>query len=315
MQKVKQFFKDNLHWLIVGGVAILCAIFLIAGHTSENGQYITLNGSDAQISEGTKEWIESASEAMNRIMNESKPTDEATEDAHDEDQVGLGFYTTIEDVLGRMLQDGNNDNGLGWQCSRYTGWLGTGQWSYSSAHPDYGPRNGKDMAQWLVDNYGYKYIDQPVKGAIGSGGFNTLYGHTALYLYSTGTNTAMVQDANYVPLTVSTHNMNIEGWVWVVPGSYNPEPEPTPSPEPTPTPSPEPTPSPSPVSDCQRWTLVWGDTLGKIMNTCEGKIEWGEAMNQYAQSWIDESTGKTVFEGWSTYPGIGLYAGHTIVRK
>lgn len=311
MEKVKKFFFDNLHWIVVGGVAILCAIFLIAGHTSENGKYITLDGSDAQISEGTKEWIESANEAMNRIMNESKPTDEATEDAHNEDQVGLGFYTTIEDVLGRMLQDGNNDNGLGWQCSRYTGWLGTGQWSYSSAHPDYGPRNGKDMAQWLVDNYGYKYIDQPVKGAIGSGGFNTLYGHTALYLYSTGTNTAMVQDANYVPLTVSTHNMNIEGWVWVVPGSYNPEPEPTPpSPEPTPAPSPEPV-----ANSCDRWTLSWGDTLGKIMLACEGQVVWGDAMASYAQQWYDESTGKSVWDGWTTPPGIGLYAGHVIVKK
>ena len=269
MGKVKKLLNDYLHWFIVGGVVLLCAIFLIAGHASQNGNYVTLDGSDAQISEGTKEWIESANEAMNRIMNESKPTDETTEDAHNEDQVGLGFYTTIEEVLGRMLQDGNNDNGLGWQCSRYTGWLGTGQWSYSSAHPDYGPRNGKDMAQWLVDNYGYKYIDQPVRGAIGSGGFNTLYGHTALYLYSTGANTAMVQDANYVPLTVSTHNMNIEGWVWVVPGSYNPEPEPTP---PTPTPIPTPTPTSEPVTlvgpksgDVIEYTYVYGDYFSKVL--------------------------------------------------
>ena len=272
MQKVKKFFRENLHWVIVGGVIILCAVFLIAGHTSKNGQYITLDGSDAQISEGTKEWIESANEALYRIMNESKPTDEATEDAHDEDQVGLGFYTTIEDVLGRMLQDGNNDNGIGWECSRYTGWLGTGQWSYSSANPNYGPRNGKDMAKWLVDYYGYKYIDKPVRGAIGSGGFNTLYGHTALYLYSTGENTAMVQDANYVPQTVSTHNMNIEGWVWVVPGSYNPQPEPTPTP-----PTPVPTPTPE-SGDKINYVYVKGDYFSKVLvrlGLDEGHL-WGE---------------------------------------
>ena len=59
-----------------------------------------------------------------------------------------------------------------------------------------------------------------MEGAIGSGGFNTRYGHTAMYLYSTGANSAMVNDANFVPLKVSTHNMNISGWVWVVPGDY-----------------------------------------------------------------------------------------------
>jgi LysM repeat protein len=31
----------------------------------------------------------------------------------------------------------------------------------------------------------------------------------------------MVNDANYTPLKVSTHNMNISGWKWVVPGNYN----------------------------------------------------------------------------------------------
>lgn len=268
MQKVKQFFKDNLHWLIVGGVAVLCAIFLIAGHTSENGQYITLNGSDAQISEGTKEWIESANEALYRIMNEDAPTNEAIEEEYKngfEGDEGLGGSTTLEAVKSRRLQDGNNDNGNGWQCSRYTGWLATGKWSYSSAHPDYGPVNGKNMAAWLVQNFGWKYIDTPVEGAIGSGGFNTLYGHTAMYLYSTGTNTATVNDANYVPLTVSTHNMNIEGWVWVVPGDYTPDPEPTPTP-----PSPEPTPTPvTPVGpksgDVIEYTYVKGDYFSKVL--------------------------------------------------
>ena len=76
-----------------------------------------------------------------------------------------------------------------------------------------------------------------------------------------------------------------------------------------------PEPTPTPVSDCKSWTLSWGDTLSYIMKTCEGSVTWGETMNNYAKQWIDESTGKTVYEGWSTYPGIGLYAGRTIVKK
>lgn len=304
MKKISKWLVNNLPWLIVAAVALMCTLFIIFGTKTEDGTY-TLDGKPAQISDTTKKWIESASEAMARIMNQDKPTDEETIKANAGAQ-GKGFYTTIDDVLGRRLADGNNDNGNGWQCSRYTGWLGTGQWSYSSAHPDYGPVNGKDVAQWLVDNYGYKYIDEPVRGAIGSGGFNTLYGHTAMYLYSTGEHTAMVNDANYVPLTVSTHNMNIDGWVWVVPGSYEPEPEPTPKPEPEPEPV---------VSVCDEWTLRWGDTLGLIMQTCEGYVEWGESMRSYARTWVDKQTGMTVLDGWNSYNGIGLYAGHTIKKN
>ena len=111
-----------------------------------------------------------------------------------------------------------------------------------------------------MKKYGWKYTDKPVPGAIGSGGFNTQYGHTAMYLYSTGANTAMVNDANFVPLRVATHNMNISGWVWVVPGDYNPNP---PAPTPTPTPAPTPKPTPAPVSS-DAYTVVRGDTLGGI---------------------------------------------------
>ena len=235
-------------------------------------------------------------ENMNRIMNLDQPADQ-----NENFNNGLGFYTTIEAILGRKLLDGNNDNGAGWQCSRYTAWLATGQWSYNQQHPDYGPVNGKDVAQWLVDYYGFKYIDVPVEGAIGSGGFNTRYGHTVMYLYSTGQNTAMVNDANFVPLTVATHNMNIEGWVWVVPGSYEPVPEPSPVP-----------PAPEPIK-CDIRDVKWGDTLGKIMLEREGYIDWS-AMNDYAKRWhsIKFKLYNSVYDGWNSKNGVGLFAGDVI---
>ena len=238
-------------------------------------------------------------DAMNRIMNLDQP---AIEDSSENFNTGLGFYTTIDAVIGRRLNDGNNDDGNGWQCSRYTAWLGTGQWSYNYQHPDYGPVNGKDIAEWLVDYYGYKYIDKPVEGAIGSGGFNTKYGHTAMYLYSTGENTAMVNDANFVPLTVATHNMNIEGWVWVVPGSYEPEPEP----------EPEPDPSPEPLK-CDIRNVIAGDTLSGIMLENEGYIDWS-IMNDYAKKWhsVDYKLTESVYDGWISENGVGLFAGDTI---
>lgn len=84
-------------------------------------------------------------------------------------------------------------------------------------------------------------------------------------------------------------------------------------------PEPEPTPAPTTTTDsankCESWNLKKGDTLGKIMLYCEGKVEWGEAMNDYAMRWVDEETGVIVFNGWNTWPGVGLYAGHTIIYK
>lgn len=256
MRKINKFIINNLHWFIVGFVALLCAIFLIAGHTSEDGKYITLDGSDAQITDTTKKWIEDANDALYRIMNEDAPTDEETARQWAIlDEEGLGGSVTLDAVKSRRLPDGDTDNGKGWQCSKYTAYLATGRREYSSTHPDYGPVNGKNVAQWLHDNFGWKYTDEPVEGAIGSGGFNTLYGHTAEFLYWTGDNTAMVSDANYVPLTVSTHNMNISGWVWVVPGDYTPDPEPTPTP----------TPTPEPISGDITYIVRRGDTLGAII--------------------------------------------------
>lgn len=308
MKKVSKFLKRNLHWFIVGGVSVLCALFIIFGHVSENGQYITLDGSDAQIPEATKKFIEDAEAAMYRIMNEDAPTDEETIQEFAEG-TGQGSSVSLDIVKSRRKPDGFNDDGKGLQCSKYTGYLATGRMEYSAAHPDYGPVNGKDVAAWLVNNYGWKYIDTPVEGAIGSGGFNTLYGHTAMFLYFTGTNTAMVNDANYVPLTVATHNMNISGWVWVVPGDYEPDPEPTPTPTPTPT--------PEPVSSCKVINVVAGDTLGAIMKRCEGKVEWGEAMNEYARSWYSTVVrpGQSVYQGWISGSGVGLFAGDTIERR
>lgn len=81
--------------------------------------------------------------------------------------------------------------------------------------------------------------------------------------------------------------------------------------------APEPAPAPAPVADkCKNWQLKKGDTLGKIMKACEGKVTWGQAMNEYAKSWVDKETGQVVFDGWyNSKNGVGLYAGHEIVRK
>lgn len=99
------------------------------------------------------------------------------------------------------------------------------------------------------------------------------------------------------------------------PNSYI-KPEPQPEPEPTPTPTPAPTPEPV-VDVCKVRSIVKGDTLGKIMKECRGKIEWGEAMNEYARHWVSTKLvpGQTVFYGWTHGTGYGLLAGDVIEYK
>lgn len=300
LTKLIKLFTSHIALWIWLGVALLCAIFISCGSKSDNGS-ITLDGKDAKIEEYTEKFIENSNDALYRIMNEDAPTDEATIKENNEVE-GLGGSVSLDTVISRRLPDGNNDNGKGWQCSKYTAYLATGKREYSSTHPDYGPVNGKDVANWLVKNYDWKYVETPVEGAIGSGGFNTQYGHTAMYLYSTGSNSAMVNDANYIPLKVSTHNMNISGWVWVVPGDYEPDTTPDPS--------------PSPLSKCATWKLNRGDTLSHIMKTCEGYVDWSK-MNEYAKHWYSQNykPGQSVYSGWNSYPGIGLYAGDIIYYK
>ena len=141
--KIRHFLIDHLVILILGFVALLCALFIICGEPSKNGN-ITLDGGDAVITDSTKQFIEDSQEALNRIMNQDKPTDadieKEFEDGFEGDE-GLGGATTIDTVISRRRPDGDNDNGRGWQCSKYTAYLATGRKDYSSVYPDYGPVN------------------------------------------------------------------------------------------------------------------------------------------------------------------------------
>jgi len=85
--------------------------------------------------------------------------------------------------------------------------------------------------------------------------------------------------------------------------------------KPAPKPEPTPTPTPAPAEDkCKKREVVKGDTLGKIMKECKGKIQWGTAMNDYANHWYSTklNKGHTVFYGWSHGTGYGLFYGDVI---
>ena len=50
------------------------------------------------------------------------------------------------------------------------------------------------------------------------------------------------------------------------------------------------------------------------MKTCKGEIKWGEAMNEYARHWYSTTfkVHLTVYDGWASANGVGLFAGDTI---
>ena len=80
---------------------------------------------------------------------------------------------------------------------------------------------------------------------------------------------------------------------------------------------PEPTPQPIPVSNCVEWHVLKGDTMGKIMMECEGTIKYGEVMDEYAKTWYSlvYKPGQSVYEGWHSKSGVGLYAGDDIEHR
>lgn len=80
---------------------------------------------------------------------------------------------------------------------------------------------------------------------------------------------------------------------------------------------PEPKPEPIPISKCIEWGVKRGDTMSKIMLECEGTIVYGEPMNDYAKTWFSTiiKPNQSVYEGWISPSGVGLYAGDLIEHR
>lgn len=80
---------------------------------------------------------------------------------------------------------------------------------------------------------------------------------------------------------------------------------------------PEPTPTPLPISKCVQWHVLAGDTMSKIMLECEGTVVYGEAMNAYAKTWYSLifNKGKSVYDGWTSGSGVGLFIDDDIEHR
>ena len=74
---------------------------------------------------------------------------------------------------------------------------------------------------------------------------------------------------------------------------------------------------PIPLSGCVLWHVERGDTMSKIMMDCEGTIQYGEVMNKYAKTWYSliYKPNQSVYDGWNSPSGVGLYAGDDIEHR
>ena len=50
---------------------------------------------------------------------------------------------------------------------------------------------------------------------------------------------------------------------------------------------------------------------------CENTIKYGEAMNEYAKTWFSliYNKGKSVYDGWTSPSGVGLYENDDIEHR
>ena len=82
-------------------------------------------------------------------------------------------------------------------------------------------------------------------------------------------------------------------------------------------PEPEPEPEVVPVSGCVQWHVERGDTMSKIMLECENTVVYGSAMDAYAKTWYSlvYVPGQSVYDGWHSPSGVGLYAGDDIEHR
>ena len=73
------------------------------------------------------------------------------------------------------------------------------------------------------------------------------------------------------------------------------------------------------TNTCETYTVKEGDTLGQIMLDCTGNLDWSDwtAINTYADQWVSSIVrdGQTVYEGWNSTSGVGLFAGDVIEFK
>lgn len=161
-----------------------------------------------EVAEGVKGFVKEMADALTpeHTANEKQTDDNASLSDEEVAEVLEAEGRGAEiNPLNRILPDGDTDGGKGWQCSKYAGYLATGKRQYSSKNPDYGPVNGNAMVDYLIRTFGWVECKKQ-DGAIFS--YNAgRYGHTGIVKDAKNN---IVNDANWKPLAVGTHYLNLE---------------------------------------------------------------------------------------------------------
>ena len=220
---------------------------------------VKLDESQADYAGLTSDIVKTAKEIAELItpkhtVNDTQ-TDKKAEPTEEEiTEVGQGG----DNPLSKRLPDGDSDYGKGWQCSKYSWYLASGVRMNYAPHPDYGPCNGSGMVDYLVNKLGWVRCDKR-NGAIFAYSAGA-YGHTGMVVDAANN---IVNDANWVPLHVSTHYLNLDavGAVYACPKSMLEAESPKPVPVAT-TPAPAPQPA---LSNEVSYNYQAGDTFGAVI--------------------------------------------------
>lgn len=185
--------------------------FIEARHSED----IIVKLEDTDYADILNDTVEGFKTVADAITPKHLQAEEQTTNAAEPDELELESLAVMFDgvsgqgadtnPLNRILPDGHNDNGKGWQCSKYAWYLATGVIMNYAPHPDYGPVNGNAMVDYLINKLGWVECTK-MNGAIFS--YNTgAYGHTGVVKDAKNN---IVNDANWKPLTVGTHYLNLE---------------------------------------------------------------------------------------------------------
>lgn len=343
--RIKKFVSDNLAIIVVTFVAFLCAAFLFFGTRSENGS-ITLDGTDAKIEESTEKFIEESKNAMLKYADEAIPAKITTANGEEEtidaptveevdaqtpicpggEECGKGAYiyaptaTATEFKNYTLNKCWNTDGYYGAQC-----WdLGDLFWQNYAKRNLSTCKTGAAKGAWTcrTQNAGKEFdlVTDPKQLRLGDWVIfnNGQWGHIGMAMgnYNNGYITLLGQNqggsaCNGGGSSANIINISLSSFA----GAFRPKTyKPAPTPKPTPKPEPTPTPAPKKTDTCKTIQVKKGDTLGAIMKRCTGKVVWGSAMNEYAKKWTSTKIkpGQTVYSGWISVKGVGLYVGDTI---
>ena len=332
MKRIKKWFSDNLPWLIVLGVGAICFFFIVFGYTAEDGS-ITLDGNNAKIEQYTEDFKEEARKALESTIiyaDEEVPAKIVTADGEETVDIptvesvegvaipneeetnedGRGAYhntTTYLDYYNSVGENACINNGFGAQCFALANdfWQNYAGRSLSSCNTG----AAKGILNCYPENAGDEFVMvwdahklQPGDWLVFSSG---QYGHIGMamgyynngYIALYGQN----QGGSYCPRGgAGTNIINISLRDFI--GAFRPKTYILPEPGPEPTPS---------ANTCEIWHVSKGDTMSAIMKACQGAVNWN-LMDSYANDWISDRTGKSVFYGWNHGTHYGLLAGDTI---